>query len=100
MVLEHPAYSPDLAPCDFFLFDKIKDAMRGTHFGIVEELKGEASRLLKAIPGSDWKKCFESWKNQMRRCIAAEGDYFEGDQNFQINILNKTRFIALVLELI
>jgi len=100
MVLEHPAYSPDLAPCDFFLFDKIKDAMRGTHFGSVEELKAEASRLLKVIPASDWKKCFESWKNRMRRCIAAEGGLLWRGPNFQINIFNKTHFIALVLELI
>ena len=32
-VLEHPLYSPDLAPCDFFLFPKIKSALKGTRFG-------------------------------------------------------------------
>jgi len=26
-VLEHPAYSPDLAPSDFFLFPKIKEIL-------------------------------------------------------------------------
>jgi len=26
-VMEHPPYSPDLAPCDFFLFPKIKSAL-------------------------------------------------------------------------
>jgi transposase len=31
-VLEHPPYSPDLAPCDFFLFPKIKSALKGTRF--------------------------------------------------------------------
>jgi len=59
IMLEHPAYSPDLAPCNFFLIDKIKDAMRGTLFGSVEAVKAEAARLLKAIPASDWTKCFE-----------------------------------------
>jgi histone-lysine N-methyltransferase SETMAR len=29
-VLEHAPYSPDLAPCDFFLFPKIKSALKGT----------------------------------------------------------------------
>ena len=28
-VLEHPPYSPDLAPCDFFLFPKINSALKG-----------------------------------------------------------------------
>ena len=31
-VLEHPPYSPDLAPCDFFLFPKLKEVIKGTHF--------------------------------------------------------------------
>jgi len=31
-VLEHPAYSPDLAPSDFFLFPKIKEILKGRHF--------------------------------------------------------------------
>jgi len=30
-VLEHPAYSPDLAPNDFFLFPKIKEILKGRH---------------------------------------------------------------------
>ena len=29
---EHPAYSPDLAPSDFFLFPKIKEILKGRHF--------------------------------------------------------------------
>jgi hypothetical protein len=32
IVLEHPAYSPDLAPSDFFLFPKIKEILKGRHF--------------------------------------------------------------------
>jgi len=28
-IFEHPAYSPDLAPTDFFLFPKIKEILRG-----------------------------------------------------------------------
>ncbi len=82
-VLEHQAYSPDLAPCDFFLFDKIKDAMRGIHLGSVEEMKAKMARLLKAIPKSEVAKCFESWKNRMRLCIAAKVDYFEGDRTYK-----------------
>ena len=30
-VLEHPAYSPDLAPSEFFLFPKIKEILKGRH---------------------------------------------------------------------
>jgi len=31
-VLEHPAYLPDLAPNDFFLFPKIKEVLKGRPF--------------------------------------------------------------------
>ncbi|KAL4091658.1 hypothetical protein QTP88_026315 [Uroleucon formosanum] len=37
-VLQHPPYSPDLAPCDFFLFPKIKSFLKGTHFQTVDDL--------------------------------------------------------------
>ena len=36
-VLDHPPYSPDLAPCDFFLFLKVKGVLKGTRFGEVEK---------------------------------------------------------------
>jgi hypothetical protein len=31
-VLEHPPYSPDLAPSDFFLFLKVKEVLKEWHF--------------------------------------------------------------------
>jgi histone-lysine N-methyltransferase SETMAR len=34
-LLPHPSYSPDLAPCDFYLFPKIKNALGGRSFNSV-----------------------------------------------------------------
>ena len=31
-VLEQPSYSPGLAPCDFFLFSKLKEDIKGSRF--------------------------------------------------------------------
>ena len=31
-VLNHPAYSPDLSPCDFFLFPKLKKMLSGNKY--------------------------------------------------------------------
>jgi len=42
-VLEHPPYSPDLAPCDFCLFPNIKSVLRGTHFVSVENVKAKTA---------------------------------------------------------
>ena len=37
-LLSHPPYSPDLSPCDFFLFPVMKTYLRGTHFDDTHEL--------------------------------------------------------------
>ena len=37
--LHHPPYSPDLAPCDFFLFPELKGILKGTRFQGVEDIK-------------------------------------------------------------
>ncbi len=49
-VLEHAPYLADLAPCDFFLFLKIKPALRGTQFESMEEVKQKLVELLSALP--------------------------------------------------
>ena len=51
--LEHSPYFPDLAPCDFFLFPKIKSVLKGTHFSDIDFIKMAATTELKKIP----KKC-------------------------------------------
>ena len=38
-MLEQLPYSPDLAPCDFFLFPKLKGVVKGTRFPDVEAIK-------------------------------------------------------------
>jgi len=38
-VLPHPPYSPDLAPCDFYLFCKLKLKLKGYHFGTMENIQ-------------------------------------------------------------
>ena len=39
-VIPHPPYSPDLAPCDFFLFPKMKLWMKGRTFDTIEDSRG------------------------------------------------------------
>ena len=51
-VLEHPAYSPDLAPNDFFLFLKIKEVLKGRHF---DDIRSNTMAALKAIPQNQFQ---------------------------------------------
>ena len=79
VIMPQPPYSPDLAPCDFFLFPKLKRPMKGRRFATIEEIKTESLRELKDIPKSAYRKCFEDWKKRWHTCIISKGDYFEGD---------------------
>ena len=79
VIMPQPPYSPDLAPCDFFLFPRLKSPMKGRRFAKFEEIKTESRRELKDIPKSAYQKCFEDWKKRWHKCIISEGDYFEGD---------------------
>ena len=45
-VILHPPHSPDLAPCDFFLFPKLKLWMKGRRFDNIEEIQEESQRVL------------------------------------------------------
>ena len=78
-VMEHPPYSPDLAPCDFFLFPKIKSALKGTRFESVDAVKAKATQLLNSLTQDDLQHCFQQWKIRMERCMDRGGDYIEGD---------------------
>jgi hypothetical protein len=55
-VIPHPPYSPDLAPCDFFLLPKMKLKLKGRRFDTIEEIQAESQRVLvtdrKGLPGS------------------------------------------------
>ena len=60
-VLEHPAYSPDLAPNDFFLFPKIKEILKGRHFDDSDYIRINTMAALKPIPQNQFQNCFEGW---------------------------------------
>jgi len=49
-VLQHPSYSTDFAPCDFWLISKLKNTLKATHFKSVEAVKIKSKAVLKAFP--------------------------------------------------
>ena len=75
----HPAYSPVLAPCDFYVFPKMKLQLKGWCFTSIEEVQAESQRILNTLKLTDFSECFQKWQNRLDRCIQAQGDYFEGD---------------------
>ena len=70
----HPPYSPDFAPCDFCLFPKL----RGCRYETIEEMEEAVTKVINTLTQEDFHGAFQKLLEQ-NKCIAAVGDYFEGD---------------------
>ena len=73
--VSQPAYSRDLAPSDFFLFPKL----RGCRYETIEEMKEAVTRVIDTLTKEDFHGDFQKVLERYNKCIAAGGDYFEGD---------------------
>jgi hypothetical protein len=63
-VIPHPLYSPDLAPCEFFLFPKIKLKLKGRRFDKNEEIQPKSQRVLDTLTGEDFQEAFQKWRRR------------------------------------
>ncbi|GFX46890.1 uncharacterized protein TNCV_4040351 [Trichonephila clavipes] len=79
IVIGPPPYSPDFEPCDFYLFLKVNNALIGTHFQSVREVKPKTAHLMKMVTPNKPQHCFERWKIRMQLCIDKEEEYVEED---------------------
>ena len=79
LVLPHPPYSPDLAPCDFYLFHKLKSKLKGHHFGTMENIQKIVTNELNTLMENDFQYCYDQWKKRWNHCVTSQGPYFEGD---------------------
>ncbi len=78
-VLEHPPCSPDMAPCDFALFPKLKKEMRGQNFRNVANVQLETKKILTNLPKQVFEDAIFDIVAHWQKCVAVNGEYFEGD---------------------
>ena len=79
-LIPRPAYSPDLAPSDFFLFPNLEKDIRGLHFRSDEEV---VTAVEEWVNGKD-PDFFCSWlmalEHRWSKCITLEGNYIEKEE--------------------
>ena len=73
-MLDHPPYSLDLAPCDFWLLPKLKSVVKGMHFASVDEIKDYMTRELRCLAEEDFADCFRAWQGRMIKCSNSGGE--------------------------
>ena len=76
-----PPYSPDLAPCDFWLFPKLKEKLTGCCYEKIE-MKEAVTKVIYMLTQEDFHGAFQKLLEWDNKCIAARGDYFEGNESF------------------
>ena len=68
--LPHPPYSPDLSPCDYYLFPKLKEYLRGKRFGSNEEVQEEVEHWLGTQPTNFYFQGIQALRHRLQKCIA------------------------------
>ena len=72
--VRHLPYCPNLAPCDFWLFPKL----RGCRYETIEEMKEDLTKVIDTLTQENFNGAFQKLLEQYK-CIAVAGDYFERD---------------------
>ena len=73
--LPQPPYSPDVAPCDFRLFPKL----RGCRYETIEKMKEPVTKVIDMLTQEDFHGAFEKLLERYNKCTATGRNYFEGD---------------------
>ena len=65
-VLNHPPCSPDLSPCDFFLFSMFKKMLSGNKYTSRSSLGSAIYQCLQQIPKEDYLSAFRDWVKRLQ----------------------------------
>jgi histone-lysine N-methyltransferase SETMAR len=76
-LLEHPPYSPDLAPSDFYLFPKLKLFLAGQHFSSNQEAPAAVEGYFADLTKKIYRDGIMALEHRWNKCISLNGDYVE-----------------------
>jgi histone-lysine N-methyltransferase SETMAR len=74
-LLEHPTYSPDLAPSDFSLFPKLKIFLAGQRFSSNQEATAAVERYFADLTKNHYRDEIMALEHRWNKCISLKGDY-------------------------
>ena len=74
-IVPQSPYGPDVAPCDFCLFPKL----RGCRYETIEEMKAAVMNVIETLTQKDFHGALQKLLERYNKCIVAGRDYFEGD---------------------
>jgi len=76
-LLEHPPYSPDLAPSDFYLFPKLKLFLAGQRFSSNHDATAAVDGYFADLTKNHYRDEIMALELRWNKCISLKGDYVE-----------------------
>ena len=76
-LIPNPAYSPDLAPSDFFIFPNLKKVIRGCHFRSDDEVVTAVEEWVSGKDPDFFSSGLMTLEHRWSKCIILEGNYIE-----------------------
>ena len=77
--LEHPPYSTDLDPTEYYLFTRLISALKGRSFYDATDIIKNTMKELKMLSQNGFQECLKHLYSFWQKYIFAQGDYFEGN---------------------
>ena len=75
--VDHPPYSPDLAPSDFYLFLKMEEHLAGKRFTDDEDLQHAVVDWLNSQAAVWYEEGISKLESLYDKCLNVQGDYVE-----------------------
>ena len=71
-LVTHPPCTPELAPCDWFLFPSVKRQLKGKQFRNAEDARAFSEGVSLDMPQSTWLGVIDGWCEKMVKCVQVE----------------------------
>lgn len=76
-IIDHPPYSPDVAPSDYHMFPALKKHLGGKKFDSDAEVQKEVNTWLREADGEWYSAGIDKFIVRMRKVLEKNGDYVE-----------------------
>jgi hypothetical protein len=73
--LQHPPYSPDISPSDFYLFGNVKSALIDQEIPDEINIHEAVTEIGNDVSNAELQRVFQSWIERVERVFDAGGDY-------------------------
>lgn len=76
-VVAHPAYSPDISPCDYAAFRSLAGFLKNKRYSQRQDLQRAVNEWIDSKPASFWEDAINSLPNRWRQIVATHGEYVD-----------------------